>query len=725
MPTDRESRLGPLLDRLALFLAVLGVVLRCTLCGATAGTGTNLLLHLLFWIALAFWFARRALENGAAYRFTGFEFAFLAFAIASLVSVLRSSYRLPALEHAIAHLSYALLFVLIVNALGARALLSLLLPTLVALSVYALLQVLFLFPKIDASRFSTEFQWRLKSNEAFASFLGPNQFAGFLALLLPVLAGYARDARVRWPAAAALGLGLVAIGLTGSLGGWVALAAGAAAFAALALTRTRGRKAVLLAGGAAAALGLLLLLATPLLEKAAGKNHSLYVRRVYWQAAAKVIAQAPIAGVGLDNFREHYFQVKSDVPQEAMHAHNDYLQVWAETGAIGLLAFLALLAFGLRQALSREALPPAATTDPPGWLVPAAATTAFAGMILLTVHDADAFVTWLVVGAAWLGFHLLMRRAAPAEGLPWTRLGAAAGLVALLVHMTVDFDFYEFGLAMTLVLALALVALLRGKAAELRLPRPVCAAAAATLALVAVPLLLWATPRALAADQELEETRQGARNAVELTLAAQRHNPFDAEAYELHARARMGVWARGKAEGSTAEGIVLQSMENAIALRPLSSPLHAKKATFHREFRKYYLGLKGAMMAEGMAREHLRLALLHQQRAVDLYPTHAPIRYGLARLLDDDGRPAEALEHYREALRLNDLAAKERYPLKRLQLDPVGRARCLVRLGRQREAVDALRERPLAPGEVEEEMDDLMRSVLREAVDGILKPKSP
>lgn len=724
MPTDRESRLGPLLDRLALFLAVLGVVLRCTLCGATAGTGTNLLLHLLFWIALAFWFARRALEDGASYRFTGFEFAFLAFSIASLVSVLRASYTLPALEHAIATLSYALLFVLVVNALGARALLSLLLPTLAALSVYALLQVLVLLPKIDASRFSTEFQWRLKSNEAFASFLGPNQLAGFLVLLLPVLAGYARDARVRWPAAAALGLGLVALGLTGSLGGWVALAAGAAAFAALALTRTRGRKAVLLAGGAAAALGLLLVAATPLLEKAAGKSHSLYVRRVYWQAAAKVIARAPIAGVGLDNFREHYFQVKSDVPQEAMHAHNDYLQLWAETGAIGLLAFLALLALGLRRALTREALPPPpATADPPGWLVPAAAAAAFAGLMLLAIHDADALVTWLVVGGAWIGFHLLMRRAAPAEGLPWTRLGAAAGLVALLVHMTVDFDLYELGLAMTLVLALALVALLGGRAAEVRLPRAVCAAAAATLALVALPLLLWATPRALAAEQELDDARRGARNAVELTLAAQRHNPFDAEAYELHARARMGVWAREKAEGSPAEGIVLQSMENAIALRPFSSPLHAKKAHFHREFRRFYLGLKGGMLAEGMAREHLRLALLHQQRAVDLYPTHAPIRYGLARLLDDDARPAEALDHYREALRLSGLAAKERYPLQRLQLDPVGRARCLVRIGRRAEAVDALRERPLAPGEVEDEMDDLMRGVLREAVDGILKPK--
>jgi tetratricopeptide (TPR) repeat protein len=276
---------------------------------------------------------------------------------------------------------------------------------------------------------------------------------------------------------------------------------------------------------------------------------------------------------------------------------------------------------------------------------------------------------------------------------------------------------------MTLVLALALIALLYGKTTEVRLPRAVCAAAAALLALIALPLLLWAAPRALAADQELDEARRAPPNAVELTQAAERHNPFDAEAYELHARALMGVWMRRKSEGSPAEGIVLQSMENAIALRPDSSPLQAKKAHFHREFRKYYLGIGGTSMAQGMAREHLRLEILHQQRAVELYPTYGPTRYALARMLDDDGRPAEALEEYRKALRLSDLAAKERYPLPRMQLGPAARARCLVRLERRQEALDALRSRPLAPGEIEDETDDLMRSVIREAVDAILKPK--
>lgn len=723
---DRESRLGPLLDRLALFLATLGIVLRCTLCGATAGTGTNLLLNLLFWVSPAFWFARRALEGGAVHRITGFVFAFLAFVIAALASVHRASYTLPALEQAGAWLSYALLLLFAVNALGPRTLLSLLLPTLFALSLYGLLQVLFLFPKIDPSKYSLEFQWRLKGGEPFASFLGPNQFAGFLVLLLPLLAGYARDSRVRWPAIAALGLGLTVLVLTGSLGGWVALASGAGTFAALGLTRARGRRAVVIAGAAAAALGVLLLLATPLLEKVAARSHSMHVRRIYWQAAAKVIARAPLAGVGLDNFREHYFQVKGDAAQEAVHAHNDYLQLWAETGLFGLLAFGALLALGLRKGLAREAAPTAPeVSPPPGWLVPAAAAAAFAGMILFSggLRDADALATWLVTGAAWLGFHALQRRSAPPESREWTRIGAAAGLVALLVHMTVDFDLYEDGLAMTLVLALALITLLYGKSTEVRLPRPVCAAAAVLLALIALPLLLWVTPRALAADQELDEARHGPPNAVELAQAAERHNPFDAEAYELHARALMGVWMRKKSEGSPAEGIVLQSMENAIALRPTSSPLHAKKAYFHREFRKYYLGIQGTPMAQGMAREHLRLALLHQQRAVELYPTYAPIRYGLARLLDDDARPAEALEEYREALRLSDLAAKERYPLPRMQLGPAARARCLVRLDRRREALDALRTRALSPTEIEDETDELMRSVIREAVDAILKPK--
>ena len=63
------------------------------------------------------------------------------------------------------------------------------------------------------------------------------------------------------------------------------------------------------------------------------------------------------------------------------------------------------------------------------------------------------------------------------------------------------------------------------------------------------------------------------------------------------------------------------------------------------------------------------MALRHQELAVTLYPTFAPHRAALARLLEEDGRRDDAVEHYREALRLSDLAAREPYPLDRMQVD--------------------------------------------------------
>ena len=115
MSTPLRNALPRVLDRTALFLTAAAIVLRWLVVGSASGPGLNLTLHLLFWIALGIWFAARAVEGGAVYRFTGMEFALLAFLIACLVSVQRASFSLPALDQAFSFLSYALLFVLVVR----------------------------------------------------------------------------------------------------------------------------------------------------------------------------------------------------------------------------------------------------------------------------------------------------------------------------------------------------------------------------------------------------------------------------------------------------------------------------------------------------------------------------------------------------------------------------------------------------------------------------------
>src|SRR5258705_4356964 len=113
-----DERWVALFDRIALFLTLLGFLLREWMPGSTAGSGLNLFIHLLFWIALTLWFAGRATATGADYRFTGFEFAFLAFSVVALISVQRASFRLAALDQALTWLSFTLFFVLCVQLVG-------------------------------------------------------------------------------------------------------------------------------------------------------------------------------------------------------------------------------------------------------------------------------------------------------------------------------------------------------------------------------------------------------------------------------------------------------------------------------------------------------------------------------------------------------------------------------------------------------------------------------
>ena len=109
MPTPPESRVAPLLDRTAFLLAATSLALRWLAIGSMAGPGLNLFLNLLIWVSLGLWFLSRALSGGALYRFTGMEFALLAFVIICLVSALRASFQLVALDQAFSMLSYALL----------------------------------------------------------------------------------------------------------------------------------------------------------------------------------------------------------------------------------------------------------------------------------------------------------------------------------------------------------------------------------------------------------------------------------------------------------------------------------------------------------------------------------------------------------------------------------------------------------------------------------------
>ena len=54
-----------------------------------------------------------------------------------------------------------------------------------------------------------------------------------------------------------------------------------------------------------------------------------------------MISDYPITGVGLGNFNKVYnsgYRLKETV-QDLPHSHNNILQIWVETGTIGVIGF--------------------------------------------------------------------------------------------------------------------------------------------------------------------------------------------------------------------------------------------------------------------------------------------------------------------------------------------------------------------------------------------------
>ena len=65
------------------------------------------------------------------------------------------------------------------------------------------------------------------------------------------------------------------------------------------------------------------------------------MRLNYWADSLKIIKVYPWTGTGLGNFNLTY----------ARYAHNSYLQIWAEMGILGIIAFLWLIITVLKSGL--------------------------------------------------------------------------------------------------------------------------------------------------------------------------------------------------------------------------------------------------------------------------------------------------------------------------------------------------------------------------------------
>ena len=177
---------------------------------------------------------------------------------------------------------------------------------------------------------------------------GNRNFAAcFLAMSLPIGVACAAAFGRQWMLAAAYAmLLLAALMVSESRGAAMALVVVSLGWM---LARLDGTKRWLLAGATiAVAAGLALL---PPTQTAAKRLWNSDVRPMIWLGAARTIGDAPIIGHGPGTFVQVYPAHRPpeyfDRPKSALvtdHAHNEFLEIAVETGALGVAAFVALLA---------------------------------------------------------------------------------------------------------------------------------------------------------------------------------------------------------------------------------------------------------------------------------------------------------------------------------------------------------------------------------------------
>ncbi len=166
-----------------------------------------------------------------------------------------------------------------------------------------------------------------------------NSLAGYLDLVIPVAIAcgvLAKDRALRFLGISCACAAAVAVLLTQSRGGLMALA-GALILAAWFLTPRRTARIKLLCGGVLACILLLPLLFSHFDRLQVNDDETWLSRVALWQAAGQMFLDHPVLGVGYGNYKSLY---TAYIPsQENLDAHNLYLQFLAETGIIGFFSF--------------------------------------------------------------------------------------------------------------------------------------------------------------------------------------------------------------------------------------------------------------------------------------------------------------------------------------------------------------------------------------------------
>jgi O-antigen ligase len=187
---------------------------------------------------------------------------------------------------------------------------------------------------------------RLGINQAFSTFVIRNALAGYLLLILPLCISLFFISKSFYKlllsiAAASIVLCLY---LTYSKGGWgIFLILVLVSILILIYKKFRRKKKFYIVSISAV---VCLVIFSAIFLKITDETHMVYdtlgsfkARLNYWRACPGMVKDFPF-GSGIDTFGSIYPKYKIPHAEEVQLAHNNFLQLWTETGILGVLSFL-------------------------------------------------------------------------------------------------------------------------------------------------------------------------------------------------------------------------------------------------------------------------------------------------------------------------------------------------------------------------------------------------
>ena len=572
------------------------------------------------------------------------------------------------------------------------------------------------------------YERRLRSGESFGYLGHPNLAASCLAMWLlaaggilasrliqsrglPVVRTLDDFAPLAAVAAASIAVAILAVALwsTGSTGAQLACAAGATALlvAGLAgrrIARRSGLAFVLLFGvyttTVAATVGYGVV-------KGTLPHSSLAFRWQYWTASAKVFREAPLTGIGRENFGNAYMQHKSpESTEEVRNPHNLWVSAAVELGPLGFLGIATLMGvcvFGALRGLHepedterRHDMPAAAWSRGIPLLVGVlglhflCSGMDFTSPGLFPIWAVELAGVWAV--AMLLGWWMLARQT-PAS-TDWIAAGLLAALLAALIHSLVGFSLLTpAGLSVFVALVACALTLRSAEPGAPAARRTSVRRAGVGLLLVAAHLVVVTVPttrvqsllRALSRMLANPQIPAQASRAMALGRRAIEADPADASAALASTRAALQLAARASTDAERLEHLreAVAFGQTALRRTPRDATPHTLLAAAHETLETVYMSL--ARTDDAIEAE--RLAAVHWQAAVELYPTN-PRSRGAAgqawfRVWQESENPADArtaLGHFETALAIDALRdPHEAVRLRAAELDEIHRHLSMLR----------------------------------------------